>query len=70
MSNIASYFQVKSKTLQKHYNHQVGGYHEWEQKHHAEDYLIFPENITDFISIDEVILSKDKTLKFTRFLFS
>ena len=58
MSNIASYFQVKSKTLQKHYKHQVSGYHQWEQKHHAEDYLIFPENITDSISIDEVSLSK------------
>ena len=58
MSNIASYFHVKSKTLQKHYKHQVSGYHEWEQKQHAEDYLIFPENITDSISIDEVSLSK------------
>ena len=58
MSNIASYFQVKSKTLQKHYKQQVSGYHQWEQKHHAEDYLIFPENITDSISIDEVSLSK------------
>lgn len=58
MKNIASYYQVKSKTLQKHYKHQVSGYHEWEQKHHAEDYLIFPENITDSISIDEVSLSK------------
>jgi hypothetical protein len=60
MSNIASYFQVKSKTLQKHYKHQVSGYHQWEQKHHAEDYLIFPENITDSISIDEVSLYFDK----------
>lgn len=58
MSNIASYFQVKSQTLQKHYKHQVSGYHKWEQKDHAEDYLIFPENITDSISIDEVSLSK------------
>jgi transposase len=58
MSNIASYFQVKSKTLQKHYKHQVSGYHQWEQKQHAEDYLIFPKNITDSISIDEVSLSK------------
>jgi len=49
---------VKSKTLQKHYKHQVSDYHQWEQKHHAEDYLIFPENVTDSISIDEVSLSK------------
>ena len=58
MSNIASYFQVRSKTLQKHYKHQVSGYHQWEQKQHAQEYLIFPENITDSISIDEVSLSK------------
>jgi transposase len=49
---------VKRKTLQKHYKHQVSGYHQWEQKHHAQDYLIFPENIIDSISIDEVSLSK------------
>jgi transposase len=49
---------VKNKTLQKHYKHQVSGYHQWEQKHHAQDYLIFPENISDSISIDEVSLSK------------
>lgn len=36
----------------------MSGYHEWEQKQHAEDYLIFPENLTDSISIDEVSLSK------------
>lgn len=58
ISNIASYYFVKSKTLQKHYKHQISGYHEWEQKQHAEDYLIFPENISDSISIDEVSLSK------------
>ena len=49
---------MKSKILQKHYKHQISGYHEWEQKQHAEDYLIFPENISDSISIDEVSLSK------------
>jgi transposase len=58
ISNIASYYFVKSKTLQKHYKHQISGYHEWEQKSHADEYLIFPENISDSISIDEVSLSK------------
>lgn len=58
MSNIASYYNVKSKTLQKHYKHEVSGYREWDQKQHAEDYLIFPENVSDSISIDEVSLSK------------
>jgi transposase len=58
ITNIASYFQVSSDKLQRHYKSQVSGYKQWEQLKHAEDYLIFPENITEQISIDEVSLSK------------
>lgn len=58
ITNIASYFQVNSTKLQRHYKHQTSGYNQWEQLQHADDYLIFPENITEHISIDEVSLSK------------
>jgi transposase len=59
ITNIASYFQVNSAKLQRHYKHQTSGYKQWEQLPHADDYLIFPENITEHISIDEVSLSKE-----------
>ncbi|MFK7048309.1 Transposase [Flavobacterium columnare] len=36
----------------------MSGFNEWEQKNHAEDYLIYPQNIGQYISIDEVSLSK------------
>lgn len=42
----------------KHYKKRVSGYHQWEQKDHAEEYLIYPKNIGEFISIDELSLSK------------
>jgi transposase len=58
MTNIASYFQVSSTKLQRHYKHEISGYKQWNQLCHADDYLIFPENITNHISIDEVSLSK------------
>lgn len=58
MTNKAIYFQVNSTELQRHYKHQISGYKQWEQLAHADDYLIFPENITEHISIDEVSLSK------------
>jgi transposase len=58
MANIASYFQVSSAKLQRHYKHQISGYKQWEQLSHADDYLVFPDNMTDQISIDEVSLSK------------
>ena len=58
MSNIASYFGVDSQKLQRHYKHEVSGFKEWDQISHAEDYCIYPENITANLSIDEVSLSK------------
>lgn len=58
MSNIASYYGVNSQTLQRHYKHQVSGYKDWVQSTHADDYLIYPENMTGILSIDEVSLSK------------
>jgi len=58
MKNIASYYSVNGKKFQRHYKHKVSGYKEWTQLSHAEEYLIYPENITEHISIDEVSLSK------------
>lgn len=58
MKNIASYYAVNGKKLQRHYKHKVSGYKQWDQLDHADEYLIFPENITGHISIDEVSLSK------------
>lgn len=58
MKNIASYFSVNARKLQRHYKHKVSGYKEWIQLSHAEEYLIYPENITEHVSIDEVSLSK------------
>jgi transposase len=58
MSNIASYYHVNTKLLQRHYKHKVSGFKQWEQLPHAEDYLLYPENVTENLSIDEVSLSK------------
>lgn len=64
MKNIASYYGINSQKLQRHYKHKVSGYKEWEQLSHAENYLIYPENITDKLSIDEVSLSKGELYTF------
>jgi transposase len=64
ISNIASYYGVKNKTLQRHYKHKVSGFKQWKQLPHAEDYLIYPGNITPYLSIDEVSLSKGELYTF------
>lgn len=58
MKNIASYYCVNGSKLQRHYKHKVSEYKQWDQLEHSEEYLIFPDNITEQISIDEVSLSK------------
>lgn len=64
MKNIASYFQVNSQKLQRHYKKKVSGFKQWDQLPHAEDYLIYPENVTNKLSIDELSLSKGELYTF------
>jgi transposase len=64
MSNIASYYLVNSRKLQRHYKGKISGYKDWEQLSHAEDYLLYPENMSDKLSIDEVSLSKGELYTF------
>ena len=64
MKNIASYYGVNSHKLQRHYKHKVSGYNEWAQLLHAGEYLIYPENITPYASIDEVSLSNGEIYTF------
>lgn len=58
ISNIASYYQVSSEKLRRHYKQKVSGFKQWNQLSHAEEYLLYSENIGEHLSIDEVSLSK------------
>ena len=44
--------------MQRHYKKKVSGFEQWNQKLHSEDYLIYPNNIGEYLSLDEVSLSK------------
>ena len=64
MKNIASYFGIDARKLQRHYKHQTSGNKTWPQLAHCEEYLIYPQNITEYLSIDEVSLSKGELYTF------
>ena len=64
ITNISSYFGVKSDKLNRHYKKKVSGFETWNQKEHACQYLIFPENIGPHLSIDELSLSKGELYTF------
>ena len=50
--------------MQRHYKKRISGFKDWAQFNHAEDYLIYPENIGEHLSIDEVSLSKGEIYTF------
>ena len=50
--------------MQRHYKKKVSGFKDWEQLNHCEDYLIYPENIGEHLSIDELSLSKGEIYTF------
>jgi len=63
IKTIAELNGVRSWTLYRDYK-QVSGYEDWEQRHHSREYLVFPENIGERLSIDEVSLNKGELYTF------
>jgi len=57
ISNIAFYHHIEPDNLSRSYKEHLSGYSTWEHKEHAAEYLLYPENIGEKISIDEVSLS-------------
>ncbi|MBL6684452.1 MAG: transposase [Flavobacteriaceae bacterium] len=61
-------YAISSNSLEKHYhingNHfgqqykdHLSDYHHWDQKSHADSWMLFPENLGEHLSIDETALS-------------
>lgn len=50
-------YGVDGRKFQRQYKNKISGFKTWGAKSHAEHWLIFPENISEELSIDEVALS-------------
>ena len=57
-------YPVSSRSLEKHYfidggqfGQQYKEHHKWDQKEHAQEWMIFPDNVGEQLSIDETSLS-------------
>lgn len=58
MASIAISNRLSPKEFEKQYKEHLSGFHEWEQKEHAEKWILFEKNIGPCLSIDEVAISK------------
>jgi len=57
LASIAKSQRLPIKEFEKQYKDHLSGFHEWDQKEHAEEWMIFPENIGERLSLDEVALT-------------
>lgn len=57
MASIARANQLEINTFEKQYRDHVSGFHEWDQKDHAESWMLFPHNLGTRLAIDEVELT-------------
>lgn len=51
---------MDGKQLQQQYKHHISNYKDWDQQEHAEDWLLYPQNMGVHLSIDETSLSNDE----------
>jgi transposase len=56
-NSLGDYFKVNGKLLEEQYRDHLSNFHEWDQLEHACDWVLFPDNIGAYISIDETSLS-------------
>ena len=51
--SLDRYYHINGDTFEKLYKEKLSGYREWPELSHAEDWLVFPENIGGSVCIDE-----------------
>lgn len=51
--SLDNYYHINGDTFEKQYKEKLSGYREWPEFPHAEDWLVFPENMGESICIDE-----------------
>jgi len=58
-STLGSLFGIKGSEVERCYKHHLSDYETWDQKDHAEDWILMPENIGENLSIDETQLCNE-----------
>lgn len=54
---VGKFFRVKGDNLGKQYKDFLSGFYRWDQLNHAEQWVLYPQNIGEVLCIDEVALS-------------
>ena len=58
VKSVAEHYGMDGDRLERQYKEHLSGYREWRRKEHAEEWLLFPENMGGMLSIDETAPSQ------------
>lgn len=54
---LETYYHVNANTLERQYKNVLSDYRTWSEQDHADEWLVFPENIGPHLAIDETSMS-------------
>lgn len=57
--SMERYFKINGRTLEKNYKNHLSGFHDWNQKDHASEWMLLEKNIGENLSLDETMLCRD-----------
>lgn len=61
---LEDFYRIDSHSFEKQYKERLSGFFSWDQLGHAEEWMLFPENIGPHLAIDESSLSKGELYTF------
>jgi transposase len=61
---LEDFYHIDGHTFEKQYKEVLSGFREWDQLEHADEWLLFPENIGPRLAIDESALSNGELYTF------
>ena len=61
---LEEFYHIDGHTFEKQYKETLSGFREWDQLEHAEEWLLFPDNIGPKLAIDESSLSNGELYTF------
>ena len=64
--SVGRFFKTEGNNLERAYKHHLSGFEQWDQKEHAEDWMLLAENFDERMSIDETMLCDDLFTFFSR----
>ena len=57
IKSVADFVHMDAHKLRSYYRDHLSGFHRWNQKRHASDWVLFGDNLGDHLAIDETSLS-------------